>query len=221
MEQIEKIYGSINKVMEDIGAVGKNRQNEKQKYMFRGIDDVMNALYPALIKNKVFAVPNVKNKQREERKSSGGNNIIYTIVEVEYSFFSAEDGSSIEFIVYGEGMDSGDKSMNKAMSAAFKYACFQLFCIPTEELKDSEIDSFEVKDRIITENEQKELKAACGRTGMNLEKYLAKYKMKLSEMPYTWYCKLMIKLANTDSVVPASTLDGNEFIDDDGDLPFK
>ncbi len=102
MEQIEKIYGSINKVMEDIGAVGKNRQNEKQKYMFRGIDDVMNALYPALIKNKVFAVPNVKNKQREERKSSGGNNIIYTIVEVEYSFFSAEDGSSIEFIVYGE-----------------------------------------------------------------------------------------------------------------------
>ena len=146
MEQIEKIYGSINKVMEDIGAVGKNRQNEKQKYMFRGIDDVMNALYPALIKNKVFAVPNVKNKQREERKSSGGNNIIYTIVEVEYSFFSAEDGSSIEFIVYGEGMDSGDKSMNKAMSAAFKYACFQLFCIPTEELKDSEIDSFEVKD---------------------------------------------------------------------------
>ena len=38
-------------------------------------------------------------------------------------------------------MDSGDKSMNKAMSAAFKYACFQVFCIPTEEMHDSEEDS--------------------------------------------------------------------------------
>ncbi|MFS0844210.1 MAG: ERF family protein [Roseburia hominis] len=30
-------------------------------------------------------------------------------------------------------MDSGDKATNKAMSVAFKYACFQVFCIPTEE----------------------------------------------------------------------------------------
>jgi hypothetical protein len=27
------------------------------------------------------------------------------------------------------------------MSAAFKYACFQTFCIPTEEMQDSEQDS--------------------------------------------------------------------------------
>lgn len=33
-------------------------------------------------------------------------------------------------------MDSGDKSSNKAMSVAFKYACFQALCIPTEEMKD-------------------------------------------------------------------------------------
>ena len=36
----------------------------------------------------------------------------------------------------GEGMDSGDKATNKAMAIAFKYACFQVFCIPTEEMKD-------------------------------------------------------------------------------------
>ena len=41
----------------------------------------------------------------------------------------------------GEGMDSGDKATNKAMSAAQKYAFFQVFCIPTEEPKDSELDS--------------------------------------------------------------------------------
>ena len=44
-------------------------------------------------------------------------------------------------VVQGEGMDSGDKSSNKAMSVAFKYACFQVFCIPTEEMKDPDADT--------------------------------------------------------------------------------
>ena len=40
-----------------------------------------------------------------------------------------------------EGMDSGDKATNKAMSIAFKYACFQVFCIPTEEMQDPDADT--------------------------------------------------------------------------------
>ena len=38
-------------------------------------------------------------------------------------------------------MDSGDKASNKAMSAAFKYACFQTFCIPTEEMRDPDAET--------------------------------------------------------------------------------
>lgn len=37
-------------------------------------------------------------------------------------------------------MDSGDKATNKAMASAFKYACFQVFCIPTEEMKEQDPD---------------------------------------------------------------------------------
>ena len=37
-------------------------------------------------------------------------------------------------------MDSGDKATNKAMSIAFKYACFQVFCIPTEEMVDPDAE---------------------------------------------------------------------------------
>jgi hypothetical protein len=35
-------------------------------------------------------------------------------------------------------MDSGDKATNKAMSAAYKYACFQAFSIPTESDNDAD-----------------------------------------------------------------------------------
>ena len=57
--------------------------------------------------------------------------------------FHAEDGSSIEAVVIGEGMDSGDKASNKALAVAFKYACFQVFCIPTEEMKDPDAECHE------------------------------------------------------------------------------
>jgi len=133
----EQIYKSIIGVMQDIGAVGKNSKNIQQNFMFRGIDAVMNALNPALIKNKVFAVPEVLEQQREERKSAKGFNLIYSVCKMRYTFF-AEDGSSIQAIVIGEGMDSGDKATNKAMAIAYKYACFQVFCIPTEELRDTD-----------------------------------------------------------------------------------
>jgi hypothetical protein len=41
-------------------------------------------------------------------------------------------------------MDSGDKATNKAMSAAFKYAAFQAFCIPTEGDNDADAHTPEV-----------------------------------------------------------------------------
>jgi hypothetical protein len=49
--------------------------------------------------------------------------------------------------VQGEGMDSGDKSLNKAFSAALKYALLSMFLIPTEDPKDSENESHEVKPK--------------------------------------------------------------------------
>ena len=129
------IYESIAKCMEEIGAVGKDDVNKQQGFKYRGIDAVMNAINPALVKNRVFIVPEVLEQQRQERTTKNGAALIYSICRIKYTFF-AEDGSHIEAITVGEGMDSGDKATNKAMAIAFKYACFQVFCIPTEEMKD-------------------------------------------------------------------------------------
>ena len=134
------IFGAIHGVMEDIGVIGKDSQNEKHKFWYRGIDAVMNALQPALIKHNIFIVPDVLEQKREERISSSGGNLIYSIIKMQYSFIAA-DGSRVCATVIGEGMDSGDKASNKAMSVAFKYACFQVFCIPTEEMKDPDADT--------------------------------------------------------------------------------
>ena len=144
------IYESISSVMNDVGAIGKNTKNTQQGFMFRGIDAVMNALQPALIKNHIFVVPEVLEQTREERITEKGKTLIYSICRIKYTFY-AEDGSNISAVVIGEGMDSGDKATNKAMSIAFKYACFQVFCIPTEEMKDPDEECHEVVPKVKAE----------------------------------------------------------------------
>ena len=153
-----KIFRAISDTMADIGIVGKTSKNQQQGFMYRGIDAVMNALNPALIKHRIFVVPETLNQKREERQTAKGGLLIYSVVTVKYTFY-AEDGSSVCAVVIGEGMDSGDKATNKAMSVAFKYALFQVFCIPTEELIDPDRESHEVKPKAPKEAPQQQPKA--------------------------------------------------------------
>lgn len=129
--------------MQEAGAITKGRKNDQQGYKFRGIDDVYNEFNPHLADNGVFFCPNVLEMKREERTTKQGSQLIYTVLTVQYDVF-ASDGTSVRLVTIGEAMDSGDKSANKAMSAALKYAMFQLFCIPTEDEKDTESQTHEV-----------------------------------------------------------------------------
>lgn len=161
------IYKAIAGVMQDIGAVGKDQVNKQQGWKFRGIDDVMNALHPAMVKHKVFVVPEIMEQNREVKTLKSGTNMIFSICKIRYTFFS-EDGSSVQAIVIGEGMDSGDKATNKAMAIAFKYACFQTFCIPTEEMvdPDSERPELEWKESQKSRAPEKAKKAAVGKASV-------------------------------------------------------
>ena len=136
---VPQIYGLIGQAMREIGAIGKDSVNQQQKFRYRGIDAVYNALNPVMAKLGLFIAPEILDHRREERrtakKDSNGNPyesvLMYSILTIRYTMF-APDGSSVSCTVIGEGMDSGDKASNKAMSTAMKYACFQLFMIPTE-----------------------------------------------------------------------------------------
>ena len=135
------IYQKINAIMADMPAIGKNKKNQQQGFQYRGIDDVMNALNPLLVKHGVFLAPEVLDRKREERATKNGGVIAFTVLTVRYTFYAASDGSSLSAVVTGEGMDSADKSTNKALSGAMKYALFQLLCIPTEEMIDGDSET--------------------------------------------------------------------------------
>lgn len=141
-----KIYSLIPKIMNEVGAIEKTRRNQQQGYAFRGIDDVYSAFQGPLAKHGVFVAPEVLSEAREERQTKAGGTMIYTVLRMKFRFY-AEDGSFVECVTVGEAMDSGDKSSNKAMSTAMKYAMYQLFCIPTYEDNDTENQSPDVAPR--------------------------------------------------------------------------
>lgn len=142
------IYKKMSAVMRDIGSIAKNQENREQKFKFRGIDQFLNALHPALIKSGVFMSPRVTRyglSLREVTRLSGKIGVDRHVeILIEYDFF-AEDGSKVTVgPIASEGLDSGDKATNKALSTALKYALIQTFSIPTEDMEEPDSESPEL-----------------------------------------------------------------------------
>lgn len=150
-----KVYQAINAVQAALAHTGitKDRKNQQQGYSFRGIDDVYNALAPLLAKHGLCILPRILSRQCVERASAKGGVLFNVTVEAEFDFVCAEDGSKHIVRTFGEAMDSADKATNKAMSAAYKYAAFQAFAIPTEGDNDADAHHHEIKKRDALEPE--------------------------------------------------------------------
>lgn len=144
--QVPKVYKAISDVSSELArdGISKMRNNQQQGYRFRGIDDVYNAIASLLPKHGLVIIPKTISREVAERQTKNGATLFYVTVECDFDFVSVEDGSIHTAKTYGEAMDSGDKATNKAMSAAYKYAAIQVFCIPTEGDNDTENTSHDV-----------------------------------------------------------------------------
>lgn len=151
-----RVYAAIAAVMAELAKAGisKDRSNQQQGYKFRGIDDVYNALSPALSMHNLCMLPRILSREVVERTTQKGNALFYVVVEAEFDLISTEDGSKHTVRTYGEAMDSADKATNKAMSAAYKYAAMQAFAIPTEGDNDADSTSHDVAPRSAEEPKQ-------------------------------------------------------------------
>lgn len=148
--EVPAVYAAIAAVMADVAKEGisKDRRNQQQGYSFRGIDEVYNALSPILARHKLCILPRMIARGVSERQTQKGGVLFNVTVEAEFDFVSADDGSHHTIRTFGEAMDSADKATNKAMSAAYKYAAMQAFCIPTEGDNDADGTSHDVAPRL-------------------------------------------------------------------------
>lgn len=139
----KNVTQALAAVMAEVRAVGKNQKHDapNAKFMFRGVDAVVDAVGPALRTHGVIVVPQLLDVARRDVSTSQGKGSRETCVTVKY-VFTGPDGSTLEAIVPGEAMDSGDKGTAKAMSVAFRIALLQALCLPTHDT-DPDADHYE------------------------------------------------------------------------------
>jgi hypothetical protein len=124
-------------ILAELPAIGKDSWNEQQKFHFRGIDQVLNALNPLMAKHGVYVVPDVLDRVAAIRTTSSGKAMYEVNLHVRFRFIGLK-GDEIGATGWGEGTDMADKATNKAMQGAFKYVLFQTFAISTEEASDQD-----------------------------------------------------------------------------------
>ena len=148
------VFEAVAAVMDEVKAVGKDGQNTFDKYNFRGIDGVMNAVGPALRAHKVIAVPMVDHA--EYGTSTTGKGAVMTTVRIKMTVrWYGPAGDHFDTVVWGEAFDRGDKATAKAHSVAFRTAMLETLCLPTQE-PDPDEHSYEQGSRPSTPQRTRE-----------------------------------------------------------------
>ena len=141
MADTPTVHQALSKVMGDVQAVKKDSKNQAQKFNFRGIDAVMNAVGPALRKHGVIILPEDVDVHRSNGTTANGKQTAEVVIKVTYVAYGP-GGDSIHGKVAAEAMDFGDKAIAKAMSVAYRTFLLQALTIPTDE-PDPDVESFE------------------------------------------------------------------------------
>lgn len=130
---------AIDRVAEELGKEGIGKTHRAPdiigKFMFRGIDDVLNALAPLCVKHGL----RILAKDMERTTTPAGKGYLAS-VKVMYEIVALRDGSSTTVVAIGDGYDTSDKATSKAISSAYKSMVFQTFVVPTEAAIDNEGD---------------------------------------------------------------------------------
>lgn len=131
---VPHIYTALSEIRKEIPHVSKEGYNENQRYKFLSEAQVTELMKELLTKHNVWfscsyeqesVIPNQKNTQ------------LITTVSVDYTFTSLIDGSEVTGVAFGQGADSNDKGIYKAVTGAIKYIFMKNFLIVTGDDPES------------------------------------------------------------------------------------
>jgi len=137
----KNIDEAIVHVYRQVAYVQKKKATAGLNYSFAGERDLIKALRPHMCNAGMYMrVAQYLDVDRCVGQTSGGKPTNITTLRAVVRFTHAESGTFVDVEALGEGSDSSDKSGNKAMTCAFKYAMRQLFCIETGDDPDLDQD---------------------------------------------------------------------------------
>lgn len=140
------IYQKLLKITAELNTVAKNLEvkiSQSNSYKAVGESDVLQAVKPLEVKYGVYSYPYSReiiesgelvsvDKNGFEKKQ------LYERIKTSYRFVNTENPDEyIDIDTFGDGIDSGDKSVGKAMTYADKYALLKAYKIQTGDDPDA------------------------------------------------------------------------------------
>jgi len=152
MKNILKKLHTIQKAVEHME---KDGRNTFQNYNYLSETQVTLEMKKLLDENGVLFTHGSKiiNTYEISPTSKGTRQFVVNI-EVNYKFYDIDSGEFVEGVVVGQGSDTADKGVYKAITGAIKYVFMKNFMIPTGD--DPEKTSHEEKKEIPPKKEPAE-----------------------------------------------------------------
>ena len=202
------IYEKLSLITDEIGVIEKNLNvsiNKTSSYKAVSERDVLDNVKPIERKYRVYSYPVKREvidrdtlvKESEFNGNVTRTNSLFMRIETTYRFVNIDNPNEyVETIVYGDGVDTGDKAPGKAMTYADKYALMKAYKLSTgdDPDKDASPEKGYRKAREVNQQTQETTIAMAtpkqvaillqAYKGKNLEKLLAKYNIsRIEEMP--------------------------------------
>jgi hypothetical protein len=132
---VPKIYNAIANIQAGVGNIPKNGMGPASQGSYKYVknDDILESISKLMIENKVITRPTIKSHELVTREIGSNRSVAMTVVELEVTYISLEDGSEFVTTVIAEGADNGDKGGRKAVTQAQKIANLLTFNIATGE----------------------------------------------------------------------------------------
>lgn len=171
---VAKRFSAVQAAMSKQG-IAKTGKNKQQGYAYRGIDQVMNTLAGILAEHELMIIPNVVAHGMEKGTTRNGGSSFHHTVQVEYFIVGPEGDQLGPYRSHGECIDTSDKGLNKACTAAYKYWVLTALCVPLEGQDDADADTPEHavnQEDLLTEDQRHEILGLCMQTNTNVDQFV-------------------------------------------------
>lgn len=134
------IYKKMHEIMKRVAYLEKAGKNTQQNYKYLSERQIKEELHKTFV--ELGVVPHFSSREvsfESVGRTKSGADMWLTKVETTFRFTDVDDGSFVEGTMPGQGSDTGDKGVYKAITGSIKYALSSEFLIASGD--DPEEDS--------------------------------------------------------------------------------
>lgn len=139
------LFGKLVQAMGEIGHIQKTGKNKEQNYSYATDEEIMRAVQRAFFKVGIAFLSSCEGIEKEPLYSTRSGNTMYLYtVKMKYTLADPDTGYTWDLSGVGQGTDTGDKGVYKAITGATKYALLKTLLLPTGD--DPEKDDPNAKE---------------------------------------------------------------------------